>query len=157
MSTEETRSIAHQWMNLVQAGRYDKLDTLATPNANWWVGGLREQIPAAGDMPYKRRQKQLDQLFGKARSYTTDLLGETTENNISVLEVMRKATGPGDKTYENAAIVKLTVKDGKIEKIEEWADFFALYKYMAVPWLYNNCPTIAKFLVDTQMRIARII
>lgn len=147
MPTEESRDIAQQWFSLVQAGRYDQLDTLATPDANWWVAGLKERIPAAGDMPYKEKQQLLGGLFMEATSCITKLRSQTTEGNTSVLEVVRKAVGPGNKTYESASIVKLIVKDGRVEEVREYTDFFALYEYTAVPWFYTLFPRIVNLFV----------
>ncbi|PPQ75602.1 hypothetical protein CVT26_002493 [Gymnopilus dilepis] len=136
-STENTHSILQQWLAFVQAGHYDKLDTLASEDANWWVDGDKSKISLAGDMPYKQRQKMLGDLFAKANTYTTDLLSLTAEGETGVLEVLRKAYGPGDKKYESNAIMRFTVRNGKIVEIREYIDFIALAFYMGLSGIFD--------------------
>lgn len=134
MSTGATRKIAQEWFGYVQNNHYEKLDALAAPNANWWVSGLKEKIPVAGDLPYIQRRKATQDLNTGANKSTTELVGLTVEDNVAVLEVFRTLDGPGDQHYKTNAIVKLIVDyDGKIQEVREYLDFFSLYKYLGVP------------------------
>ncbi|PPQ92212.1 hypothetical protein CVT25_008984 [Psilocybe cyanescens] len=133
MSTEATRKIAQKWIGYVQDNHYEKLDALAAPNANWWVAGLKEKIPVAGDMPYTQRRKAAQDLASGAEKSTTTLVGLMADHNVAVLEVFRTLDGPGNRHYETYAIVKLTVVNGKIQEVREYLDFFSLYKYLGVP------------------------
>lgn len=133
MSTEVTREIAQKWIDYVKENHYEKTDALAAPDATWWVDGLKEKIPIAGDMSYVDRRKQTGELNAKADVSTTDVVSLTADGEVAVLEVYRTLKGPGEKSYENYAIVKLVVKDGKIQEVREYIDFFALYKYLGVP------------------------
>ncbi|KAF8875869.1 hypothetical protein CPB84DRAFT_1853140 [Gymnopilus junonius] len=126
-SSDETRSVVHQWLDFVQAGHYDKLDTLASQDANWWVAGDKTKISLAGDMPYKQRQQMLGDLFGKADSYSES----------AALEVLRKAHGPGSKRYENSAMMRFTVRNGKIVEIREYVDFITLGLYMGISGIFD--------------------
>ncbi|PPQ92223.1 hypothetical protein CVT25_008997 [Psilocybe cyanescens] len=133
MSTEATRKIAQEWIGYVQDNHYEKLDAFAAPDANWWVAGLKENIPVAGDMPYTQRRKATQDLASGGEKSTTNLVGLTVEDNVAVLEVFRTLDGPGNKHYETYAIVKLMVVNGKIQEVREYIDFFSLYKYLGIP------------------------
>lgn len=133
MTTDVTRQIAQQWIDFVKDNHYEKTDALASHDANWWVAGLKEKIPVAGDMPYIQRRQITAELNAKADVSTTDIAGFTVDGEVAVLEVYRTLKGPGDKHYENYAIVKLVVREGKIQEVREYVDFFALYKYLGVP------------------------
>lgn len=136
MSTETTRKIAQEWFDCVQDNKYEKLDALAAPDANWWLAGLREKIPLAGDLPYVERRKATQELSDGAERRTADLLGMTVQDNVAVLEVFRTLDGHGDKHYQTYAIVKMTVGvDGKITEVREYMDFIALFGYLGVAGL----------------------
>ncbi|KAH9474677.1 UPF0523 protein B [Psilocybe cubensis] len=135
MSTSEiTRQVAQEWFGYVQNHHYEKLDALATPTANWWVGGSKDKIPVAGDMPYPQRRQSTQQLNEGADKSSTELVGLTVDGSVAVLEVHRTLDGPGEKHYDTYAIVKLILnEEGKIQEVREYLDFFALFKYLGVP------------------------
>ncbi|KAF8066923.1 hypothetical protein FPV67DRAFT_1216106 [Lyophyllum atratum] len=136
-STEGTREVVQEWVALVKNHRYDELHSLATPNANWWVAGRKDKIPVAGDMPYNERAKLLGDVFAKADWYTTDVVSLIVEGDSAAMEVLRKAQGPGNRHYENTAMTKFTVRDGKITEIREYLDLISFGLYLGISGIFD--------------------
>ncbi|CAA7266150.1 unnamed protein product [Cyclocybe aegerita] len=131
MSSEQTRSVIQQWASAVNTVDGAKLAALAAPDAIHWIAGLKEKIPYAGSVPYAERLTKMSTMFGQMKNVQVTVIGITVEGNTGVLELEIHGEGPdAGQVYDNNAILKFVVKDGKIQSLREYVDFFALFKYL---------------------------
>ncbi|KAF8153127.1 hypothetical protein B0H34DRAFT_722342 [Crassisporium funariophilum] len=133
MSTEETRRVAIQVAACIDEGRFADLAAFAAPGATWWFAGLKEKIPTAGAIPFEERLKELGGIFHDIKTFSFNTHDITVEGNTAVIEGAPRGETHGGKVYENNAMIKLVIKDGKVETLREYVDFFAVFKFMGVP------------------------
>jgi len=111
---------------------------LGAPNATFFFAGLASKIPLAGTASYEERLgQQLPPIFGTFATLTIDELGITVEGDTAVVEThaVGKATAgtpEEDKTYDNLSLIKFVVKEGKIESVREYVDFFEIFDYLGL-------------------------
>lgn len=114
----------------------DALNSLAAPDATWWMSGLEERIPLAGTQPYEARPRQLQGMLIEAKSVHICVKSITAEGDCAVLEMVPRAEPreEGGKVYENEVLMKFEFgQDGKITAIKEYVDsFFTIFKYLGV-------------------------
>ncbi|KAF8153126.1 hypothetical protein B0H34DRAFT_722339 [Crassisporium funariophilum] len=134
MSTEESRRVAIEWYKCLEEFRVDDLIVLAAPGATWWVSGLKEISKFTGALPYAERALVIRELFGVGmKSYKFNLLSITAEGDTAVLEGSPSGESKDGRIFTNDLMVKLVVKDGKIQSVKEYIDLFVLFKFMGVP------------------------
>ncbi|KAJ3495444.1 hypothetical protein NLJ89_g10621 [Agrocybe chaxingu] len=115
VSTEVVRSVIQQFADAVSARNFTALANLGAPGANYFVAGFQEKIPLAGDAPYTGRVEQMQPIFGGMDTFTFKVLGITVEGETGVLEGEPIGEGPDGKSYRNNGLIKMVVKDGKIQ------------------------------------------
>ena len=133
---EDTRAVVRKFIRTLAARDFTELLTMGAPNATFFFAGLTSKIPMAGTASYQERLgHQLPQLFANFATLTNEELGITVEGETGVAEIhiigMGAAGTPQEgKTYDNHSLMKFVVKDGKIESIREYIDFFAIFDYL---------------------------
>ncbi|KAF8153109.1 hypothetical protein B0H34DRAFT_800360 [Crassisporium funariophilum] len=132
MSLAESHRVALEWARCIVEGRFDDLAALGAPGATWWMAGLKEKVPAAGLLPFAERVEGAREFFSGITNVSFTLVGVTTEGNTAVLEGVSRGEGADGRKYVNDLLVKFVVKDGRIESVREYADWFAIYKLMGV-------------------------
>ncbi|KAJ3502617.1 hypothetical protein NLJ89_g8808 [Agrocybe chaxingu] len=131
MSAEQTRSVIQQWASALNTVDNAKLAGLAAPDATHWIAGLKEKIPYAGTVPYAERLTQMSTMFGQMKKIEVTVIEITVEGNTGILEIEAHGEGPSaGQIYDNNAILKFVVKDGKIQSLREYVDFFTVFKYL---------------------------
>ncbi|CAA7266141.1 unnamed protein product [Cyclocybe aegerita] len=131
-STEIVRSVIQQFANAVSARNFTALANLGAPEASYFVAGLQKKIPLAGDAPYTERVEQMQPILGGMDTFTFKVLGITVEGDTGVLEGEPIGEGPDGKSYRNNGLIKMVVKDGRIQSVREYIDFVALYQYLGL-------------------------
>jgi len=133
---EDTRAVVHKFIRNLAARDFTELLALGAPNATFFFAGLESKIPLAGTASYQERLgQQLPPLFGTFATLTIDELGITVEGETGVGEIHINGQGAAGtpqegKTYDNHSLMKFVVKEGKIESIREYVDFFAIFDYL---------------------------
>ena len=130
MSAEESRRIALQWVECLIKNSLDDLMALGAPDATWWISGLKETSPYAGTYPYSERGEQMKEIFKEKKSSTFTIRGITTEGDTVVIEGSPRFEVQDGRIYENDVVLKFVIKDGKIQSLREYLDFFAVLKFM---------------------------
>ncbi|KAF8153118.1 hypothetical protein B0H34DRAFT_722307 [Crassisporium funariophilum] len=133
MSTEETRRVATQVAACVDKGRFTDIAAFAAPGADMVVCRLEEKIPTAGAIPFEERPKELGEIFHDIKTFSFNTHDITVEGNTAVIEGAPRGETHGGKVYENNAMIKLVIKDGRVETLKEYVNFFAVFKFMGVP------------------------
>jgi ketosteroid isomerase-like protein len=127
---EESRRVVLQWIEYLNEGRLDDIMALGAEGATWWVSGQKEISPLTGTYPYAEREKQFKGILKDAISFTFEVRGVTTEGDTVVVEGAPRAETQDGRIYENDIMMKFVVKDGKIQSVREYVDFFAILKFM---------------------------
>ena len=130
MSAEESRRIALQWVECLVEDRLDDLMALGAPDATWWISGLKETSPLTGTYPYAEREKQMKDVFKDKKSSTFSIRGITTEGDTVVIEGSPRFEVQDGRVYENDVVLKFVIKDGRVQSLREYIDFFAVLKFM---------------------------
>ncbi|KAJ3506444.1 hypothetical protein NLJ89_g6866 [Agrocybe chaxingu] len=132
MPAEIVRSVVQEWANTFVTRNYTAMTSLAVAGANYWISGMTEKIPFAGDLPYADRVQQIQTVFGGMDTLDVDVLGITVEGDVGILEFAPNGSGPGDRVYKNNVLIKMVVQDGKIQDVREYVDAFALLNYLGI-------------------------
>ncbi|CAA7266149.1 unnamed protein product [Cyclocybe aegerita] len=130
---DNVRSVIKQWIDSIARRDWAALSSLATPDAMYWIAGLKSKIPYAGTELYSERVKLIRSIFGPMSFWHPEIVDITVEGDTGVLETKANGEGPKEgQIYSNAGIFKFVVRDGKIIEVKEFLDFFAVYAYMGI-------------------------
>ncbi|CAA7266167.1 unnamed protein product [Cyclocybe aegerita] len=132
MPAEVVRSVVQEWANTFIARNYRAMTSLAVASANYWISGMTEKVPFAGDLPYADRVQRIQTVFSGMDTLDVDVLGITVEGDVGILESAPNGSGPGDRVYKNNVLIKMVVQDGKIQDVREYVDAFALLNYLGI-------------------------
>lgn len=130
MSAEESRRIAHQWIDCLTDNRLDDLMAMGAPNATWWISGSKEIHPFTGSFPYAERGAQMSEVFKDKKSSTFTIRGITTEGDTVVVEGSPRFEVQDGRVYENDVMLKFVIKDGKVQSLREYVDAYAVLKFI---------------------------
>ncbi|KAF9525247.1 hypothetical protein CPB83DRAFT_859754 [Crepidotus variabilis] len=130
--TQQTQQILSSFLEHTRKSDVDALNQLAAPDATWWFNGAIDKVPIAGKRKFSERVVELHHgFFGQMHSMKINVLDTVVQGEIGMAEFEVTAEGPGKhQSYANNAVVKLTVKDGKIREVREYVDFFGVLKYL---------------------------
>lgn len=128
--TEESRRVVLKWFECVNEGRHGDLMALGAPDATWWVSGLKETFPLSGSYPYAEREKHMNEVLKGVISFKLTIKDITAEGDTVVVEASPRAETQDGRIYENDAMTKFVIKDGKIQSLREYVDVVALSKFM---------------------------
>ena len=127
---EDRRRVVLQWIEYAIEGRFDDLMALGASDTTWWISGLKETTPYNGTYPCAERDKHLKELLKEAISFKFAIKVITTEGDSVVVEGAPRAEAQDGRIYVNGVMIKCVVKDGKIQSMREYVDFFAVLKFM---------------------------
>ncbi|KAJ3512754.1 hypothetical protein NLJ89_g3343 [Agrocybe chaxingu] len=130
MSTEETRNSVQRWFDAVNSLDYATLENIASPDAMYWTSGPADKLPFCGTVTYKERIAAMRASLGQMCTHKFINMGIIAEGESAALEIGVRAEGEKGKIYENSAIVRFTVKDGKIMDVREYMEFTPFFKYL---------------------------
>jgi ketosteroid isomerase-like protein len=126
---EDSRRVALQWVEYLNEGRIDDLMALGTPDATWWLSGLKETSPFTGTSPYAERGVHFKELFKVAISFKVTIREVITEGDTVVIEAGPRGEAKDGRIYVNDVIWKFVIKDGKIQSLKEYVDLIPLLKF----------------------------
>ena len=133
---DDTRTVVQKYIRAQATRNFTELLALGAPGATFFFAGLTSQIPLAGTASYEERiTQQLPPLLGSFGTFNIDTLGITVQGDTAVAETHDLGTGAAGtpqagRTYDNLSLTKFVVKNGKIESVREYVDFFAVFNYL---------------------------
>ncbi|CAA7264404.1 unnamed protein product [Cyclocybe aegerita] len=130
MSTEETRNTVQKWFEALNSLDYATLENIATSDAMYWTSGPADKLPFCGSIAYKERIAVMRSSLGQMRTLKFTNMGIIADGESAALEIGVWAEGEKGKIYENNAVIKFTVKEGKIVGVREYMEFTPFFKYL---------------------------
>jgi ketosteroid isomerase-like protein len=123
VTIEENKSLVSEFFARFNANDIaGVLDTL-TDDANWWISGKPELLPAAGD--HSKEQiaglfyRMADQLGHGLKMSVKSLIAEGDRVAVELESYGELQNG---RVYNNEYHMAMTIRDGKISEVREYLD-----------------------------------
>ncbi|KAF9534030.1 hypothetical protein CPB83DRAFT_844988 [Crepidotus variabilis] len=133
MSAATTEALVLKLIAILNEHKFLDALSLATPSATWWNSGVKEQNPLAGTRSSEERMKAIlaipdvrDGIVIEVISIVVDEKGEK-----AAMEVLAKIKeSDGSYQYRNEIFMAFEVKEGKIDSVREFMDYYPVEKYL---------------------------
>jgi uncharacterized protein len=124
MNLEQHKQIAKDFLAASAVHDADRLASLMTDDATYWVQGKPHLFPYAGEKTKAEIYKymQTPSIFKDGLAQTIGAV--TAEENRVAIEVEVRGIAPGGKLYNNTYHYLFMFRDGKISKIKEYVDTY---------------------------------
>jgi ketosteroid isomerase-like protein len=123
MSVDTNKRVAAELFERFNAKDLPGALSLLTDDANWWIVGRTEQLPAAGD----HTKEQIGRLlFNMGRQLKDGLKmtvrGMIAEGDRVAVEVESHGELLNGRVYDNQYHFAFTMRDGQIAEVREYLD-----------------------------------
>lgn len=125
-SAANTEALVEKYLLLLNEQKFLEILDFAHPGATWWNSGLKEQNPYAGTTSFEERVRGIPTgLAGlKLKVKKVDLVVDA-KGDKAVLETVSEV-----ETFTNEQIIVISLRDGKIQEVREYQDFYPVQKAM---------------------------
>lgn len=132
-SSANAETLVQKYLSLLNEQKFLDILDLAHPGATWWNSGLKEQNPYAGTKSFEDRVKGIPAALGTHKLVVkkVDLIVDA-KGDKAVLETLSEV-----ETYSSQQIMVICFKDGKIQEVREYHDFYPAQKAMKESGLFK--------------------
>ena len=124
MSLEQNKRTAEEFLAASATHDADRLASLMTDDATYWVQGKPHLFPYAGEKTKAEMYKyfQTPSIFKDGLIQTLGAV--TAEDNRVSVEVEVRGIAPNGKLYNNTFHYLFIFRDGKIARVKEYVDTY---------------------------------
>ncbi|MEU7876277.1 nuclear transport factor 2 family protein [Dactylosporangium sp. NPDC049140] len=124
MGIEENKAIVQRYYDHVSRGERADADALFADDATWWVAGVPERLPIAGQRTLTEHRAMLrDQIAPHlSNGVRTTVTGMTAEGDRVAVEMENYARTASGKIYNNRFHLLFEIRNSRIHAVREYLD-----------------------------------
>ncbi|MBB5825843.1 nuclear transport factor 2 family protein [Micromonospora carbonacea] len=124
MGIDENKAIVQRYYDHVSRGERAEADALFADDATWWVAGIPEQFPIAGQRSLTEHQAMLREKLAPRlpNGVRTTITGMTAEGDRVAVEMENFARTASGRIYNNRFHLLFEIRDGRIHAVREYLD-----------------------------------